>query len=178
MNICNFDNSSKGLDNSWRFVSPSCFNMALDISDAFLLKIRNGQLETALSFFLNSENLVEENFESYDAELKRLHDILPLLHDKVVLRKNSHILAVNLHKAEYEINMNEELVSIEIDNFPHSNFYYLDDSYKQADIRAEIITLLTYNILKTYYLNSNDKENFTIIEKDTKEMLKNSRVYI
>ena len=146
------------ISNSWRYVSPTVFNINQDFRDAFSLRNRNNVREKDVSFFLNKDSCNDDEL--------RLKDALTVIDKKLKITDNSHLLNVDLLNAVDEANMSCDFLKVEMGKFPHCSMYYLNSSYDDPQLRGLVTTILVSNIRQQYEVmyNRNDDTSKYYIE--------------
>lgn len=145
------------ISNSWRYVSPTVFNINQDFRDAFSLRNRKNEREKEVSFFINKDSCNDDQL--------RLKDALVVIDKKLKITDNSHLLNVDLLNAVDEANMSYELLEVKMGKFPHCSMYYLNDCYDDQQLRTLVTTILISNIKKQYevrYNRDDDKSKYYI----------------
>lgn len=104
------------ISNSWRYVSPTVFNINQDFRDAFSLRNRKNEREKEVSFFINKDSCNDDQL--------RLKDALVVIDKKLKITDNSHLLNVDLLNAVDEANMSYELLEVKMGKIS-SLFYVL-----------------------------------------------------
>lgn len=140
---------------SWRVITPAKAR-SQNYQEAFQLR----EHENDLSFFVNSPSIF--NIDERKSEILKICE-----NRKLTIRKDAHLIMIDLLNAIDEINLNteegKEWASAKIDNFPHCSFIYENDSYKDDIKRVEIMNILYYNIIEDFVVVVNDDGNQCLI---------------